>query len=94
MGANLAHLEGKDCGYPETGEGEEKHLEQTALPGRLTAGGGGYGDPAKRDPKRVVEDVLDGYVSREAAEKVYRVAVDGDRIDDQRTKSLRRGKSE
>jgi N-methylhydantoinase B len=28
-----------------------------------TAGGGGYGPPAERDPARVVADVLDGYVS-------------------------------
>ena len=29
-----------------------------------TAGGGGWGDPNKRPPERVREDVLDGYVSR------------------------------
>lgn len=41
-----------------------------------TAGGGGYGDPLDRDPAAVVADVLDGYVSAEAAERVYGVVVD------------------
>jgi N-methylhydantoinase B len=38
-------------------------------------GGGGYGDPLQRDPERVLWDVIEGYVSPEAAEKVYGVAV-------------------
>ncbi|MDA0635586.1 hydantoinase B/oxoprolinase family protein [Nonomuraea sp. MCN248] len=41
-----------------------------------TAGGGGYGDPLDRDPAAVVADVLDGYVSAEAAERVYGVVVE------------------
>jgi N-methylhydantoinase B len=36
-----------------------------------TAGGGGYGDPRERDPQRVADDVLDGYVSAAAAEVEY-----------------------
>ncbi|MEV7012592.1 hydantoinase B/oxoprolinase family protein [Streptosporangium sp. NPDC051022] len=43
-----------------------------------TAGGGGYGDPLDRDPAAVVADVLDGYVSPEAAELLYGVIVDAD----------------
>jgi N-methylhydantoinase B len=38
-------------------------------------GGGGYGDPFKRDPENVLWDVIEGYVSAEAAEKDYGVAV-------------------
>ncbi|MFF0770739.1 hydantoinase B/oxoprolinase family protein [Nonomuraea wenchangensis] len=41
-----------------------------------TAGGGGYGDPLDRDPAAVVADVLDGYVSAQAAERIYGVVVD------------------
>jgi len=38
----------------------------------LTApGGGGYGNPAERDPAAVAEDVAEGYVSAEAAKQVY-----------------------
>ena len=38
-----------------------------------TPGGGGYGDPRARDPQAILEDVLDGYVSREAAAEQYGV---------------------
>lgn len=41
-----------------------------------TGGGGGWGDPRLRDPQRVLEDVLDGYVSVEAARTDYGVEVD------------------
>jgi N-methylhydantoinase B len=42
----------------------------TALPG-----GGGFGDPFERDPNAVLEDVLNGYVSLEAAARDYGVVV-------------------
>jgi N-methylhydantoinase B len=35
-------------------------------------GGGGYGDPAKRDPDAVANDIAEGYVSEEAARRDYR----------------------
>jgi N-methylhydantoinase B len=37
-----------------------------------TAGGGGYGDPAARDPAALTRDIAEGYVSPEAAAKDYR----------------------
>jgi len=43
-----------------------------------TPGGGGFGDPAARDPQRVVRDVRLGYVSREAASHTYKVALKDD----------------
>jgi N-methylhydantoinase B len=39
-------------------------------------GGGGYGDPFERDAERVLADVVDGYVSLEAARELYGVAVE------------------
>jgi N-methylhydantoinase B len=36
-----------------------------------SAGGGGYGDPAKRDRAAVARDVAEGYVTKEAAKKDY-----------------------
>jgi N-methylhydantoinase B len=36
-----------------------------------TGGGGGYGDPRRRDRDRVRTDVLRGYVSADAARAVY-----------------------
>ena len=41
----------------------------------LTAGGGGHGAVSERDPDTVRQDVQEGYVSAEAARKVYGVIV-------------------
>jgi N-methylhydantoinase B len=56
----------------------------------ICCGGGGYGSPYLRDPTRVRENVLDGWVSRERAETIYGVAMDeaGD-VDVTKTKQLR-----
>ncbi len=43
------------------------------------AGGGGYGDPMQRDPKRVLADVRTGAVSAEGALRDYGVTVDLDK---------------
>jgi N-methylhydantoinase B len=56
----------------------------------VAQGGGGYGDPAAREPERVRHDVREGLVSRERAEAVYRVAIDAaGEIDTARTAQLR-----
>jgi N-methylhydantoinase B len=36
-----------------------------------SAGGGGYGNPAQRDPQALARDVAEGYVSRQGAERDY-----------------------
>ena len=41
----------------------------------VTGTGGGYGDPREREPERVREDVLDGYLTVECARDVYAVAL-------------------
>lgn len=43
-------------------------------------GGGGYGDPATRDPERVALDVAEGLVSPEAARRDYKVVVTADGV--------------
>lgn len=43
-----------------------------------THGGGGFGDPKRRDPARVAQDLADGYVTPEAARTVYGVDGAGD----------------
>jgi N-methylhydantoinase B len=45
-------------------------------------GGGGFGDPAKRDPAQVALDVADGLISRETAERDYRVALTAEGVVD------------
>ena len=37
----------------------------------LMPGGGGYGDPSRRDPAAVRRDVEEGFISEEAARTVY-----------------------
>jgi len=41
-----------------------------------TGGGGGYGDPFRREPGRVADDVRNGFVSAAAAEREYGVVID------------------
>jgi N-methylhydantoinase B len=43
-----------------------------------TPGGGGFGDPAAREPERVVRDVKLGYVSRDSARRDYKVVLRAD----------------
>jgi N-methylhydantoinase B len=81
-----------------------KNGEETKLPSKctvpiyegdelvvLTPGGGGYGDPLRRDPERVLRDFLNGFVSAEAAERDYGVAIDRktSKLDIVRTRKLR-----
>lgn len=42
----------------------------------MTGGGGGWGDPLERDPERVLDDVINDYVSVEAAKDKYGVIID------------------
>lgn len=41
----------------------------------VSPAGGGYGDPLERDPQRVLEDVLDDYITAEMARDQYGVVV-------------------
>nr|WP_281168135.1 hydantoinase B/oxoprolinase family protein [Desulfoscipio gibsoniae] len=58
----------------------------------LTSGGGGYGDPLERDPEKVLQDVIDQYVSIEGARKDYGVVIDPKTmaIDYEETMTLRK----
>jgi N-methylhydantoinase B len=47
----------------------------------MTAGGGGWGDPLERDPKRVKNDVIEGYVSLEAAKQQYGVVLEPETLE-------------
>jgi N-methylhydantoinase B len=57
------------------------------------SGAGGWGDPFERRPEAVLEDVLNGLVSAEAAREAYRVAIDAatGTVDRELTEALRRG---
>ncbi|MBI2873674.1 MAG: hydantoinase B/oxoprolinase family protein [Firmicutes bacterium] len=57
----------------------------------MSPGGGGHGDPLEREPERVLEDVLDEYISLESAKRLYGVIIDlPNRVVDQKaTATLR-----
>jgi len=42
----------------------------------ITAGGGGYGNPLSRNPKNVLDDVLNKYITIEEAKKIYGVIIE------------------
>ena len=56
-----------------------------------THGGGGFGDPLFREPKRVLQDVAAGFVSAERAREIYGVVLDpaGQRADEEATRTRR-----
>ncbi len=55
------------------------------------SGAGGYGNPLDRAPEAVAQDVRNGYVSQDAAERVYGVCLDSQtyEVDFQATTALR-----
>ncbi|MBM3525648.1 MAG: hydantoinase B/oxoprolinase family protein [Alphaproteobacteria bacterium] len=69
----------------------------TLAPGDVVSwrlpGGGGYGDPLTRDFARVLDDVVAGWVSREAAASDYGVVIRGERphlrVDEAASRELR-----
>ena len=67
-------------------DSEEPHVlprESTFIPVKsqdmvtiFSGGGSGYGDPLEREPDRVLQDVLNGKVTVEGAQRDYGVAID------------------
>ena len=56
----------------------------------ITPGGGGYGSPFERRSDAVLDDVLEGRVTRESAAKHYGVIINGGAVDEEGTTKLRR----
>jgi N-methylhydantoinase B len=83
------------------GTADERHLGNidTAVlqPGDIlqirSAGGGGRGDPAQREPWRVLKDVVRNYVSVEAAEQDYGVVIRDGKVDEEATGRLRKSRA-
>ncbi len=71
--------------------GSYNFLEAGQVLANNTGGGGGWGNPFERDPALVAKDVRNGFVSVEAAERDYGVAVDPVTfsVDNARTATLR-----
>jgi len=84
------------AGYDENGEWHKSIIANAQIPPESSflfgaTGGGGFGDPLERDVEKVLEDVLDEYVSIEGAKRDYGVVIDerSMEIDHQATKKLR-----
>jgi len=56
----------------------EFHIGNNDILYMRSSSGGGYGDPLEREPQRVLRDVEDGIVSRQAARDIYGVVINGD----------------
>lgn len=93
---------GPDVAINPSREGERHMLKVNALPLQTgdfvrlqTGGGGAFGLAFERDPARVREDVLDGYVTREGAERDYGVVLDEAlHVDGQATRRRRHRKED
>ncbi|RQR35479.1 hydantoinase B/oxoprolinase family protein [Burkholderia sp. Bp9143] len=53
------------------------------------AGGGGYGDPAKRSLDLIEADLANGKITRDYAQRFHKVAFDGERLDRDASAKLR-----
>jgi len=58
----------------------------------LLPGAGGYGDALERDPKMVLDDVLDEKISPQHAQRAYGVVIEAGAVDVERTRALREQK--
>lgn len=83
---SLLHADGRREALPNAGE---VWLEPGQMIVSVSTGGGGYGDPATRDPARVLHDVREGWITAERARAVYRVAIVDGRLDPAETSRLR-----
>ena len=82
-GVSLGHSGAPSANWKRSANGELTKLpsfhEEECYPGEafsfVTTGGGGYGNPLKRPPDRVVATVNRGWLSSEKAEEIYGVIV-------------------
>ena len=71
----------------------EKDLQSGDILINRSGGGGGWGDPQRRDPQRVLDDVINDFVSLESARHDYGVVIDEHSltVDEDATAALRAG---
>jgi N-methylhydantoinase B len=94
-GLNRVSIHKQDQQYipPHLSKDQDIELAPGDLVRVSTPGGGGYGDPLKRDPQKVARDVSRGYYSREQAELLFGVALQADGAPDlAHTAQLRGGR--
>jgi len=77
-GVRFLHADGR---VVERGKCARYRLEKGEVVQIVTGTGGGWGDPRGRPVEAVVEDVADGYLSREQAERDYGVVLDPETLE-------------
>ncbi len=72
-GVNTVTIEKKDGSYrpPHLSKDQDIELEPGDVIRVSTPGGGGYGDPARRDAAKIARDVARGYYTPEEAERLF-----------------------
>jgi N-methylhydantoinase B len=91
-GTNKVEIERQGTIYrpPHLSKDQDIQLQPGDVVRVSTPGGGGYGDPLRRDPGKVARDVSRGYFTPEQAEALFGVALAPDGTPDlERTASLR-----
>ena len=90
--SNIAEIRRADGTIERRGRFSNEPLARGDVARFITGSGGGYGDPRRRDPSSVLDDVLDGYISDETAREVYGVAIEGDplHVNEAKTAQLRK----
>ena len=51
----------------------------------IQAGGGGFGNPLQRNPKKVLNDFLNDLIDKDYAEQVYGVIISKNKVDQNET---------
>ena len=75
---NAVHILYEDGREVVAGKTARTLLKRGDVARLVTGTGGGWGDPRERPVEDVVEDVRDGYVTVEQAERDYGVVLDPD----------------
>jgi len=90
---NVAEIRRADGRIERRGRFSNEMLAEGDVVRFVTGSGGGYGDPRRREPLAVLDDVLDGYLSEETARRVYGVVLEGNplRVNEVETARLREG---
>jgi N-methylhydantoinase B len=94
-GVNRVAVETRAGSYqpPHLSKDQDIQLEPGDVVRVSTPGGGGYGDPLRRDPRKVASDVRRGYYTRDQAASLFGVALDAaGEVDGARTEQLRSGR--
>lgn len=74
-GVNKVAIERRGTVYrpPHLSKDQDIHMQPGDVIRVSTPGGGGYGDPLRRDPAKVARDVMRGYYTQEEAERLFGV---------------------